>query len=48
LLFGARMAGGCTSGHIISGGMQLAVSSLVFGLFVFIAFIITGKLFYKK
>ena len=48
LLFGARMAGGCTSGHIISGGMQLAISSLVFGLFVFIAFIITGKLFYKK
>ncbi len=48
LIFGARMAGGCTSGHIISGGMQLAVSSLVFGLFVFIAFIITGKLFYKK
>lgn len=48
LLFGARMAGGCTSGHIISGGMQLAVSSLVFGLFVFITFIITGKLFYKK
>ena len=48
LLFGARMAGGCTSGHIISGGMQLAVSSLVFGIFVFSAFIITGKLFYKK
>ena len=48
LIFGARMAGGCTSGHIISGGMQLAVSSLVFGIFVFSAFIITGKLFYKK
>jgi len=48
LLFGARMAGGCTSGHIISGGMQLAVSSLIFGAFVFSAFIITGKLFYKK
>ncbi len=48
LLFGARMAGGCTSGHILSGGMQMAVSSLVFGTFVFLAFIITGKLFYKK
>ncbi len=48
LLFGARMAGGCTSGHIISGGMQLAISSLIFGAFVFSAFIITGKLFYKK
>ncbi len=48
LLFGARMAGGCTSGHILSGGMQMAVSSLVFGVFVFAAFILTGKLFYKK
>ncbi len=48
LIFGARMAGGCTSGHIISGGMQLAVSSLVFGIFVFSAFLITGRLFYKK
>jgi uncharacterized membrane protein YedE/YeeE len=48
LLFGARMAGGCTSGHIISGGMQMAISSLVFGVFVFAAFIVTGKQFYKK
>lgn len=30
MLIGARMAGGCTSGHVISGGMQIAVSSLVF------------------
>ena len=35
LIFGARMAGGCTSGHIISGGMQLAVSSMIFAMFVF-------------
>lgn len=48
LIFGARMAGGCTSGHIISGGMQLAVSSLVFALFVFAGLLITGRLFYKK
>jgi len=48
LLFGARMAGGCTSGHILSGGMQMAVSSLVFGVFVFAAFIFTGKLFYRS
>jgi uncharacterized membrane protein YedE/YeeE len=48
LIFGARMAGGCTSGHIISGGMQLAVSSLVFGAFVFIGLLITGKLFYNN
>jgi uncharacterized membrane protein YedE/YeeE len=48
LIFGARMAGGCTSGHIISGGMQLAVSSLVFAAFVFIGLLITGKLFYNN
>jgi uncharacterized protein len=48
LIFGARLAGGCTSGHIISGGMQLAVSSLVFAVFVFAGFLATGKLFYRK
>lgn len=47
LIFGARMAGGCTSGHILSGGMQLAVSSLVFAVFVFTAFLATGHFFYK-
>jgi uncharacterized protein len=48
LIFGARMAGGCTSGHILSGGMQLAVSSLVFAAFVFGGLLITGKYFYKN
>ena len=48
LIFGARMAGGCTSGHVISGGMQLAVSSMVFAIFVFAGLLITGRLFYKK
>lgn len=47
LLFGARMAGGCTSGHIISGGMQLAFSSLSFAVAVFAAFLITGRYFYR-
>jgi len=47
LIFGARMAGGCTSGHIISGGMQLAFSSLLFGLVVFATLLLVGKLFYK-
>lgn len=48
MLFGARMAGGCTSGHVISGGMQLAASSLLFGAFVFTSLLITGKYFYRK
>jgi hypothetical protein len=30
MLFGARLAGGCTSGHILSGVSQLAVSSILF------------------
>lgn len=30
MLFGARLADGCTSGHGISGGLQLAVSSWAF------------------
>lgn len=48
LIAGARLAGGCTSGHVISGGIQLAFSSLVFAVMVFAAFLITGKLFYRK
>jgi uncharacterized membrane protein YedE/YeeE len=48
LIIGARMAGGCTSGHIISGGMQLALSSWLFAIFVFGAFLLTGRLFYRK
>jgi uncharacterized protein len=38
MLYGARLAGGCTSGHAISGGLQLALSSWVF----FVAFFASG------
>ena len=48
IIIGARMAGGCTSGHIISGGMQLAASSLLFAFFVFTGLLVTGRLFYGK
>lgn len=44
LLFGARLAGGCTSGHIISGITQLAVSSIVFAVGVFATGVLTAKL----
>ena len=44
LLFGARLAGGCTSGHIISGITQLAVSSIIFAAGVFASGILTAKL----
>lgn len=42
LIFGARMAGGCTSGHGISGGLQLAVSSWTFFVSMFISGIVTA------
>ena len=48
LIIGARMAGGCTSGHILSGGMQFAFSSMFFSIFVFAGLLITGRYFYKK
>lgn len=48
LIFGARMADGCTSGHIISGGMQFAASSYIFAVFTFIGFLTTGYFFYTR
>ncbi|MDO5732231.1 MAG: YeeE/YedE thiosulfate transporter family protein [Eubacteriales bacterium] len=35
LLFGARLAGGCTSGHMMSGMMQSSISGFVFAALVF-------------
>ena len=35
MMIGARLAGGCTSGHGISGGLQLAASSWVFSVVFF-------------
>jgi len=48
MIIGARVAGGCTSGHFMSGMSQLAISSMIFGTVVMIALLITGKYFYKK
>jgi len=48
MIIGARLAGGCTSGHFMSGMSQLAISSMIFGTVVMIALLITGKYFYKK
>ena len=47
LLFGARLAGGCTSGHMISGISQLALSTFIFGICTFGAAIIMAKLLYR-
>lgn len=48
VIFGARLAGGCTSGHGISGGLQLAVSSWIFFLCLFASGIVTAWLLYGK
>jgi uncharacterized membrane protein YedE/YeeE len=48
LLFGARLAGGCTSGHMISGISQLALSSFIFGIATFGAAILMAKFLYRK
>ena len=44
IIFGARIAGGCTSGHIISGITQLSVSGFIFAAGVFASGIVTAKL----
>jgi len=45
--FGARWAGGCTSGHGISGTLQLAVSSWLAVICFFVSGIITAMVIYK-
>lgn len=44
--FGSRWAGGCTSGHGISGTLQLAVSSWIVAVCLFLGGIITAKLIF--
>ena len=46
ILFGARLAGGCTLGLFISGSTQLAVSGLYFGVVIFVFAMITSRLVY--
>ncbi len=48
LMFGARLADGCPSGHGLSGNMQLAVSGLLALVFFMVGGIITAHLLYKK
>jgi len=48
IIIGARLAGGCTSGHAISGGSKLAVSSWIFITAMFVSGILVSSLVYKK
>jgi uncharacterized membrane protein YedE/YeeE len=44
---GARWAGGCTSGHGISGTLQLAVSGWIAAMSFFVGGIATATIIYK-
>ncbi len=48
VLFGARLAGGCTSGHMMSGMMQTSLSGYLFAAGAFAVAIPTAFLFYGK
>lgn len=48
VLYGARLAGGCTSGHMMSGMMQTAVSGYVFAAGAFAAALPVAIMMYKR
>lgn len=47
-LWGARLAGGCTSGHMMSGIMQTSVSGYLFAVAAFVTAIPTAIILYKQ
>ncbi len=47
MLLGARMAGGCASGHILSGGIQMALSGWEFAFAVFAAMLLVAHFLYR-
>lgn len=48
VLFGARLAGGCTSGHMMSGMMQTSLSGYLFAFGAFLAAIPMAIVMYKE
>lgn len=48
VLYGARLAGGCTSGHMMSGMMQTALSGYIFSAGAFAAAVPVSLMMYKK
>jgi uncharacterized membrane protein YedE/YeeE len=48
VLYGARLAGGCTSGHMMSGMMQTALSGYIFAAGAFAAGIPVAMYLYSK
>lgn len=48
VLYGARLAGGCTSGHMMSGMMQTALSGYLFAAGAFAAAVPTALMLYRE
>ena len=48
VLWGARLAGGCTSGHMMSGMMQTSVSGYLFAAAAFAAAIPAAMIVYRQ
>lgn len=48
VLYGARLAGGCTSGHMMSGMMQTSLSGYIFAAGAFAAAIPVSLMLFKK
>ena len=48
VLFGARLAGGCTSGHMISGMMQTSISGYLFAMAAFAIAVPIAMLIFKE
>jgi len=48
VLWGARLAGGCSSGHMMSGMMQTSVSGYLFAFATFAVAIPVAKILYRK
>jgi uncharacterized protein len=48
VLYGARLAGGCTSGHMMSGMMQTAISGYIFAAGAFLAAIPIALYLFRK
>lgn len=47
-MYGARMAGGCTSGNGLSGSLQLALSGWTFFLTMFVSGVVTAFLIFGR
>jgi hypothetical protein len=48
VLFGARLAGGCTSGHMMSGMMQTSLSGYLFAISAFAVAVPAAVLIYRR